>query len=842
MNAFVDGAQLVLLHRDASGQLLARRRKAEWVSFFRTADLSVDLLRDLRASRNVVGMKVDGEWTRVSWIHHEARAAVFGLRRGGDDYFGDKGIQHFEADVDPVRRYFADSCAKTARPRRCYLDIETDPRVTPTRAREGQARVLCWAISDDQNALVASSVLESWGDDAERALLERMWGALERYDQICAWYGDGFDFPVVRKRTDRTGAKTKDLRRWLFCDHLEVYQRNNLNSAESGDEKESLKLEDVAQARLGEGKAKPPPEVVARFGDKSLALLGFDLWEAGGEFRELLLRYCERDVALLPRIERETGYLSLHDTVCEICSCFPDTRSTHPTRFVDGYMLRLGAQRGHHFRTIRYRGDEERKKFAGAWVMEPTAKGIVKGVHVADFSGMYPSIIESFNMSPETRRDGPINGPVPEGCCRTPSTGVLFATEPKGLLAQMVEEIGETRAVWSKRQAELPPGTPEARYAAQLSMGYKVVRNSCYGAAGSQDSRIFDVQLAEGVTQTGVWLIQKTIHEAQRRGFVVIYGDTDACYLTNVTREQFAEFVDWCNAELYPPALVACGCKVNHVEIAYEKEYERLVFVGSKKYTGVRRHFKWTTSCTCTTAKGRPGALDVRTMTCRDCGLRHETLPPPKGKPDIKGLEYKRGDAALLARKLQWRCIQKLMTEFSENASDFVSMVEETRDHVLNDPLPIEEIRLSKAISKPLREYVTKVKKDGTQTADLPHVQVGKMLQARGEQVEEGTRIAYYVKDASVSPMVVAPAVDYDGSPDRHYAWESMTFPATMRLLLAAFPGSDWRRYERTRPKKERGGKAQMALEHRVPLASRKPDPGQGGLFDLPPPAASTGK
>ena len=64
--------------------------------------------------------------------------------------------------------------------------------------------------------------------------------------------------------------------------------------------------------------------------------------------------------------------------------------------------------------------------------------------------------------------------------------------------------------------------------------------------------------------------------------------------------------------------------------------------------------------------------------------------------------------------------------------------------------------------------------------------------------------------------MKVAPAADYANDPDRFYLWENLIYPATQRLLEAAFPPEkgmaaevlqlrDWRRFENVRPKKARG-------------------------------------
>jgi hypothetical protein len=188
-----------------------------------------------------------------------------------------------------------------------------------------------------------------------------------------------------------------------------------------------------------------------------------------------------------------------------------------------------------------------------------------------------------------------------------------------------------------------------------------------------------------------------------------------------------------------------------------------------------------------------------------------------------------------------------LMRDRCEDPSAFPPVVEAIRQHVLDEPLGVDDVALAQSITKSMREYAKsrKEKKDGTRTAEPAHVQVARILKQRGEQVEEGMRISYVVTDASVSPMRVIPAVDYQGECDRYYLWEDRIFPATKRLLEAAFPAlpgmtseellaRDWSRYEKVRPKKERapkvlqegkeqGGKPRKAME------------GQGRLFAPPP-------
>jgi DNA polymerase elongation subunit (family B) len=842
VNAFVDGQDLVRLFREPGGQVMAVRKPAEWSGFIRRDEVAPELVRELRTSAVIRGIREEGAHLRLTWTSPEVRRQYCThpespLQKGG--------VTVYEGDVDPVRRHFTDTESRIARPRRCYLDIETDSRVPFSRKEE--MRLLSWAVVDHDTGERWSGVLGEWSDRSERELLKGMWAALGPFDQVCGWYLDGFDAPVVFARSALHKLPT-DARRWLWLDHLEVFRKMNQHSAESGDEKRSMRLEDIGQSVTKRGKLKTPDWVVARFGDRSMGELSYQLWEAGGEFRDLLVRYNEEDTDLLRLIELETGYLDLFGTLCEACRLFADTRSLNPTQQMDGFMLRLGSRRDYRFPTKLF--NNAGVKFKGAFVMQPTVldkgwrdehgmrDGILRNVHVCDYSAMYPSIILTWNMSPDTKVwSGPANGPIPEGMCRAPLTGICFRTGVEGILPTAIKEMLRLRKYWNDLKASLPPGTPEWHDADRRSTAYKVAVNAFYGVVGSPFSRFFDKQIAESVTQCGVWLLKRTLHEAEQRGFQAVYGDTDSGFVAGVDRLVFAEFVRWCNDELYPGMLAGQQCTENHVKLAYEKEFDRIVFTSAKRYCGNFRHYKWSTTCTCdVTKKGKtqPGALDVKTMTCKDCGTRHDVLPPIRSEPEIKGIEYKRGDVLKMAADLQAVAIDMLVgglqrseSGVTERMEDYHGVLSRIRQRVLEHPLELGDVKLSKGLSKPLKEYVAKKKQDGEDAGQPPHVVVAHLLKQRGQDVQPGTRIDYFVQDGAASPMRVLPAEDWKGECDRYYLWESLVYPPTQRLLEAAFPDRGWDEWAKVRPKKptraELKAAAQPDLFAPKPKASATP-------------------
>jgi DNA polymerase, archaea type len=753
---------LRLLYREGD-KVFETTARAKWTSYFKLEPEQQAFRHELARSPNAVAVSTEGQWLRVDWKDQWTRAKVLATEdKEGlpiPNWFRDNDVRPYESNVSPVRRYFVDHpSAKTASaPRIAYLDIETDSRLPFTRKAE--MRVLCCAIvagCDTETMHKGDSVallLEADTDDAERRELEQILDALEEFDCIAAWYGDGFDFVVLQERCKRLGLDV-NWKRWALLDHLEVFRGLNAHVAESGEEKQSMALNNVAQAVLGEGKHD------------------FDAsksWEAWADpiTRKVLVDYCIQDTALLLKIEEKTGYLKLFGTICGACQLFMETWSLKTTAQMDGFMLRLGREHGHHF-PDRF-GEPIPQKYEGAFVLHPTCTGIQRDVHVADFSALYPSIIITWNMSPETlNHECPANGSIPKDTCRAPTTGVGFWTHTEGLLPTALKTLIKMRKHHNDRKASLPPGTPEWDDADRWSTAYKVLANSFYGGLGSIYSRYYVRRVAESVSTTGAWLIKQTIAEAEKQGFEVLYTDTDSAFVKgegsdigSAGYEKFSAFVEHCNTRLYPGLVKQLGCTGNRINLAYEKAFKRLVMTAAKKYVGTYAHYK---------GKAATAA----------------------SKPEVKGMEFKRGDSVRVARQLQKEVID-LFCSGEENPRAYETIVERWSHRVLEDPLELADVVIAQSINRAVKDYVAKTPPS--------HVRVAKVLKERGADVSVGSKIAYFVSEGEKTAEV-KPAQDWEGECDRFFLWEKRTYPPTRRFLQAAFPEFPWKRYSKVRPDK----------------------------------------
>lgn len=768
INAFIDYRNncLKLVEREG-GTISYRPAPLSYTCFLKDGEVPAEFHQKLRKVFEVTSIEKEGEYYRVSWRDRDSmRKFCFESPN--------LGIKTYDGDISPVRRYITDTKRKVGRPRAVYFDIETDSRVPFSRKEE--MRILCWSLIDKDTGQEFTGMLDEDTDQSEAVLLKNLFSVLADYDQVIAWNGDRFDFFVLNERLKRLKIWV-EFRRWLWLDYLELFRRMNISGAESGEEKVSFALDAICQAVLGYGK------------------VDFDsskTWEAWQTNRDELMKYNLFDVVLMKELELKTGYIELFYTLCDVCGVFPDSYGINPSVQVEGFLLAIARDQDYRFVTRLERFKDPLDKYKGAFVLHPTRAGMIKDVHVCDFASFYPNVIITWNISPETKRKTK-----DEFCCETPLTNRFYDTRVTGILPFAVNELLRLRKEYQKLEKELPPNTPEWQEAHRKSTAYKIAANAFYGVIGSPMSRFFDRDVAESISQACAWLNKQVMAEAEKRNMTILAGDTDSNFVYGTTRAGFSEFVfGFCNKELIPKLIESWGCKENRIKLDYDKAFERL-FIPidkdgtpiAKKYCGALSH-----------SKGKDATAETT--------------------PEIKGLEYRRGDTVKLARVLQKTIIDMLCRAKVEDAETIAIECSKFKELVLKSELKLEDVSISKKLARELGEYKTKQKLDGTQASQPQHVEVAKTLGERGKDVGEGAKISYVIIDGSCSPKIVIPADDWTGECDRYELWDKWVWPPVHRLIGPAFPDYDWTPFERSRPVKPRGTKKQ------------KINPNQTDLFD----------
>lgn len=744
INSWVERGRIKASYRRKNGELEIRDLgEAEYAGFIRAGETLQD--------RNIIEWRPDFPgWQKLIWRDWETRNAACDQNPS----------LIFEGDVSPPRRFITDRNCIIEPPRRAYLDIETDSRVPFSRAIEGDTRLLSWALVD-QEGNKYSDILQDDHDQAEAELWALLWTFMGQYDQISAWNGDRFDFEVMKQRCMRLGKQHRVLepywehrQRLLFVDQMLCFKRHHM-AAESGDEKTSLRLDDVCEALIGEGKKD------------------FDAsktWEAWEEIPDELLEYNMQDTVLLPKLEAKTGYLDLQQTIGEATLTPVNTHTLKPMPWIDAYLLKMAHRRKTHL-VSKLHGDGLHEEVEGAIVMAPTKLGIHRNVHVCDYKSLYPTIMRSWNLGPETKL-----GKEPDGAsslqCMSPS-GVYFRTDEKSMMAEFEEDMMGLRDKWKKEKKKHAPGTAAWRDADRFSKAYKIACNSGFGVSGNPYFRLYDPQITEAIIQGARLMLTTASEEAKKQGKETIYGDTDSLFIVGGTKEEFKAFVDHCNKAVFPPLLESLGCRKEHccVELDYEKQFSMVVFPqGTKGVPSAKRYF------------GR--YVHSGGQESKYPGPGEAFDPNVHSLPEIRGLEYMRTDVTKATRRLQREAIEMILT--GSSSEDMEEWVKSKRGLFFDNSVALEDIVLSKGISRDLTLY----------KVDSPHVRLAKAMADAGEDVGEGTRISYVVEDARVSPSKVIPADDFDGTNlDKVFYWSRQLYPATMRVLAGAYPDRPWHRW-----------------------------------------------
>jgi DNA polymerase I len=206
----------------------------------------------------------------------------------------------------------------------------------------------------------------------------------------------------------------------------------------------------------------------------------------------------------------------------------------------------------------------------GALTVAPKA-GIYFNTVVCDFESLYPSCIDSFNLSYET-----VDCSHPK--CRDnriPDVDSHVCTLRRGFYSVLVGALKELRIkVFKPASKDSSLGEEERETASAAAKLLKLFLVSSYGVT----VRIRGVAcppLAEAITGYGRYVLRESWKMAEEKGLRPLYGDTDSLFLDNANDEQ----VKW---------LISAVRERFHLDLAVDKRYSLCVLPKAKKaYFGI---------------------------------------------------------------------------------------------------------------------------------------------------------------------------------------------------------------------------------------------------------------
>ena len=606
------------------------------------------------------------------------------------------------------------------------IDAEKNPIIMLSFHGENFKKVFVW-----KKFKTNSNHIEFVGN--EQQLIEKFKETINDYkpDILTGYFSDGFDLPYLKTRADihkikldigldfselkaKTGRENTISINGIT--HLDIFK---FIKRVMGDTLETYyyDLNAVASELLDEKKQ-----------DVSLAELP-NAWDSNNQDLERFCQYCMHDSYLTYSLA-----VKMLPTIIELVKIVGisiyDVNRMGFSQLVEWYIMRQAPNFNEIAANKPNYNEVQKRRFntyQGAFVFEPKP-GLYKDIVVFDFRSLYPTILSSHNIGPDT-----INC----SCCKETSKSIedgneryWFCAKKSGFIPTLIGDLISRRM----RIKEIIKEEHDEKFAfldaRQNSL--KLLANSFYGYLGFFGARWYSIECARSVTAWGRFYIHKVIDKAQKEGFIVLYSDTDSVFLTldGKSKKDTERFAESINSEL--PGIM---------ELEYEGFYPSGIFVSAKI--------------------GPFGAKKKYALISE-----HGTLK-------IKGFETVRRNWSLIAKDAQENVLEIILREHDiKKAFDYVKSI---IDDLRNKKIPLAKVIIHTQLQKEILDYAAKG----------PHVAVAQRLKNKGKKIGAGSIIRYIVTQGNdiIRNRSRIPEEVKEGEYDADYYVNNQVVPAVERIF-----------------------------------------------------------
>ena len=415
----------------------------------------------------------------------------------------------------------------------CFLDIEVETTGRFPMAHRAEYPINCVTIyfsatdnyftygvgrdiDDDVKQKMAAENCQYVLCESEADLLTRLFTEIGRNEvAILSGWNFTYDTTYMVNRAQKLGIDIKLMSRlpaqfkkaWVnndgelqiagteVIDFLALYRKYTFS------EEPSYKLDYIGGKITGEHKA-PLPD-------------GYKSWK---NYWSQFIFYNWQDVRLLKMMEREVKMFQLCVTAAAEAHV-PFSFVFESKKMLVGFVMNHLHKNGMVFPAYRQQAKEE---YPGAFVY--SIPGFYQWLVSYDYRSLYPSIMMTFNTSPETKVVKPMDYVMTAEeratLIESPWTHggryrVYFRKDKEGIVPQVTRLLFDGRAsLKNKMKAAKKAGDHEMTAVYDMMQKvYKVLGNSLYGLLGSNFFPFYDVDNAASITAFGRNLIKFTIEQ-----------------------------------------------------------------------------------------------------------------------------------------------------------------------------------------------------------------------------------------------------------------------------------------------------------------------------------------
>ena len=437
-------------------------------------------------------------------------------------------------------------------------------------------------------------------------------------------------------------------------DYLALYKNYNWTQLPN------YRLDTVAQLELGRGKIEYEGNLDQLFRD--------DL--------EKFIEYNLVDVELVVDMDKKLQFIELAQAICHTGHVFYED-FLFSSKWLEGAILTFLRRSGRVAPNKPRRmarnedGSDGEGKFTGAYVKEPKP-GLYKWVYDLDLTSLYPSIIMTINISPETKigklknysAEDHMKGQI-ESYSIVDDDGNEFPPLPKDKFMEFVQKsdysiaangvlyrrdkvgvIPEILDVWFSKRVEYKDlmkkygkeGNDDLyKFYNKRQMVQKIMLNSLYGVLGLPSFSFYDVDNAEATTITGQSVIKTTEMIANqyysknigKEDDYNVYTDTDSVFYqaAPLVKSRNPEIDENSDEQMIPAILSVAKEVEGHINKVYDVMAYKMFNVDTHRFD-IKQE---------TIAKG---GFWVSKKRYAQWIINDNTVPCDK--LDVKGLDVKR--------------------------------------------------------------------------------------------------------------------------------------------------------------------------------------------------------
>ena len=298
----------------------------------------------------------------------------------------------------------------------------------------------------------------------------------------------------------------------------------------------------------------------------------------------------------------------------------------------------------------------------GGLVYQPTV-GLHANVAEIDFISMYPSIMEHFNISPETV------GKNTENSTFVPELELSIDQGQRGLVPDTLQPLLEKRIRLKQELAGMDPRDIRWHPFQARSSAHKWLLVTCFGYLGYKNARFGRIEAHEAVTAYGREALLRAKEAAEELGFRVLHMYVDGLWVQKEGASQIADF-----QPLLEEILDRTG-----LPTSLDGIYRWIAFLSS-----------------------RP---DPRVPVAnRYFGLFQN------GTWKVRGIEVRRDDTSKWIKKIQREMLDLLADapnagQLADQLPRVHTLLQDRLSALRQRKIPLEELLISQKISRSLEEY-----------------------------------------------------------------------------------------------------------------------------------------